>query len=240
MDREVRFEDVAGLQSRVSWGAIIAGSVIALAVYMLLALFFAGLGLALTEAGVRAGTATNIAVVCSVISWVAALFCGGCVTTQLTAGETRREAWIHGVLTWAAVTALTLMMVGMGLRGGYNALLGAALVGSNVTDANGQTNWEQAARQAGVPQERIDQIKQGLRPENIREQANNPETRQDVRQGALVATWATFAGTLLSIGAAILGALAGMGPTFRLFPRTAAITTATTVTAERRDIPVNR
>ena len=30
-------------------------------------------------------------------------------------------------------------------------------------DANGQTNWEQAARQAGVPQERIDQIKQGLR-----------------------------------------------------------------------------
>ena len=53
MDRGIRIEDVAGLKSRVSWGAIIGGSLIALAAYVILGLFFAGVGLSLTEAGVR-------------------------------------------------------------------------------------------------------------------------------------------------------------------------------------------
>jgi hypothetical protein len=81
-------------------------------------------------------------------------------------------------------------------------------------------------------------MKQAMNPENVRNQANNPQLREDVRQGALTATWATFAGTLLSIGAAVLGALAGMGPTFRLFPRTVAVGSATVT--DRGDVPVSR
>jgi Kef-type K+ transport system membrane component KefB len=231
MDRTVGIEDVAGVQSRVSWGAIFGGSVIALSVYLLLGLFFAGVGLSLNRAGVEAGNAAIVSIVAGVLSIVVALWCGGCVTSILTAGETRREAIIHGVLTWAVVTGFTLAMVGMGLRTGYNALLGAALVGQSTEAAN--RSWEQVARDNGIPQERIDQLKRDLNLQNAQAQANNPENRNEVSKGAMIATWSVFAGTLLSIGAAVLGGLSGMGPTFRLFPGVVA-------TAERREVTVTR
>jgi hypothetical protein len=231
MDRTVGIEDVAGVKSRVSWGAVVGGAVVALSVYLLLTIFFAGVGLSLTELGVRTGTAATIAIIAGVISVILAMFCGGCVTSVLTAGETRREAMLHGILTWAVATAVAIGMVSMGLRGGYNALLGAALVAQNTeTGQRVQADWEQAARQAGIPQDRINQIRQGLNPE----QAQNPENVDAARRGAMIAAWSTLAGTLLSMGAAILGALASVGPSFRLFP------TATVVTAERRDITVTR
>jgi hypothetical protein len=214
MDRGVRIEDVAGLKSRVSWGAIAGGSLLALATYLVLGLFFAGVGLSLTQAGVQAGTATWVAVVANVISMVVALFVGGWVTTQLTAGETRQEAWIHGVLTWGVVTAVAIFMVTQGLQGGYNALLGAALVGQNADSAN----WENAARQAGISPQTIEGWKQGLDPERLRAEAQRPENVDAARRTAMIVSWSTLLGTLLSIGAAVLGALAGMGPTFRLFP----------------------
>ncbi|HVK18580.1 MAG TPA: hypothetical protein VM533_16720 [Fimbriiglobus sp.] len=214
MDRGVRIEDVAGLKSRVSWGAIAGGSLLALATYLVLGLFFAGVGLSLTQAGVQAGTATWVAVVANVISMVVALFVGGWVTTQLTAGETRQEAWIHGVLTWGVVTAVAIFMVTQGLQGGYNALLGAALVGQNADSAN----WENAARQAGISQQTIEGWKQGLDPERLRAEVQRPENVDAARRTAMIVSWSTLLGTLLSIGASVLGALAGMGPTFRLFP----------------------
>lgn len=221
VDRSVGIEDVAGLKSRVSWGAIMGGSLIALATYLVLGLFFAGVGLSLTEAGVRAGTAMWVAVVANVISLVIALFIGGWVTTQLTAGETRQEAWIHGVLTWGVVTAAAIFMVTQGLTGGYNALLGAALVGQN----SDNSNWEAAARQAGVPPQTIENWRQGLDPERLRAEAQNPENVEKARRTAMIVSWSALLGTLMSIGAAVLGALTGMGPTFRLFP--------TAVVAER-------
>jgi uncharacterized Tic20 family protein len=224
IDRGVRIEDVAALRSRVSWAAVFGGGVIALAVYLVLSLLFAGVGLSMTEAGVRAGAVTWVEIIAGIVSLLVALFVGGWVTTQLTAGETRQEAWIHGVLTWAVVTAVAVGMVGMGMRGGYNALLGAALVAN---EAN--ANWEAAARQSGIPQERIDQWKQGLNPENLRNEVQRPENVAAARRAAMIAAWSTLAGTLLSIGAAILGAFAGMGPSFRLFP--AAVVTEQQVTS---------
>jgi hypothetical protein len=96
------------------------------------------------------------------------------------------------------------------------------MVGANVGEG-ANVNWEDAARRAGVPQDKIDQLKRATTPENVGAQARDPQNQQAVidaaREGGLIAVWATFAGTLLSIGAAILGGLAGMGPTFRLFPR---------------------
>lgn len=230
MDRtaNVGIEDVAGVKSRVSWGAVIGGAAVALSVYFVTTVFFAGVGLSLTEFGVRTGAATTIAVVAGVLCVVLAMYCGGCVTSVLTAGETRREAMIHGLLTWAVVTAFAVGMVGMGLRGGYNALLGAAMVSNAGDQAN---DWEDAARRAGVPQDRINQWKATTTPENVRQQAQSPENVEAARRGAMIAAWGTLAGTLLSIGAAVLGALTSVGPTFRLFPATAVVATEQRVTS---------
>ena len=49
----VKVEDVAQLRSRISWGAILAGMVTALASALILTLFFAGLGLSLTATDIR-------------------------------------------------------------------------------------------------------------------------------------------------------------------------------------------
>ena len=45
----VKMEDVAGVRSRISWPAIVAGAVVAVAVNLVLTLFFAALGLTVAE-----------------------------------------------------------------------------------------------------------------------------------------------------------------------------------------------
>lgn len=209
----VGIQDVAGVQSRVSWSAIIGGSVVAISVYILLGLFFAGVGLSLTEAGVREGTAAWVAVIANVISVALALFLGGCTTSMLTAGETRREAMVYGLLTWAVVTGFTLWMVGMGMRTGYNAMLSASMVAQQSNQ-----NWEQTARDAGITQAQIDNLKQQSDPAAVRAQANDPANREAMHDGAQMAVWGTLLGTLLSLGAAVAGAVSGAGPSFRFFP----------------------
>src|SRR5436190_9189716 len=93
----VRYEDVAPLRSRISWGAIIAGGVTALACALVLTLFFAGVGLSLTAADVRSNALEIGSLVAAVVTVIVAMFVGGWVTTQLTAGETSREAILHGI-----------------------------------------------------------------------------------------------------------------------------------------------
>src|SRR4051794_32005955 len=48
--------DLVGVKSRVSWSAIAAGAVIALACYIVLTLLFAAIGVSLTETNVRGNT----------------------------------------------------------------------------------------------------------------------------------------------------------------------------------------
>lgn len=218
-DRTVRLEDVAGLRSRISWGAVIAGSVVALAVYLVLALFCAAVGLSVSDAEIRAGTLTNGALIAAAVCMIVALLAGGCVTTQLTAGETQTEAVIHGVLTWATVTALSMMMVSSGVKAGYNAMLGAATA-SDHAGVTANRSMDERLRAAGVSQEQIDRINQGTTVEGMRAAANDPANREQAREMATRAAWYALGGTLLSIGAAIGGAIFGSGPRFRLIPVT--------------------
>jgi hypothetical protein len=215
-DRPVEYEDIAGVRSRISWAAILGGSVITIACYLVLTFFFAAVGLSLTDAGVRANTVGVGALVAAVIAMAGSLFFGGWVTAQLTAGETRAEAAIYGVLTWAVVTAFTLFLVGAGVRAGYTALLGGTLVAQN-SPAVQQRSWEDMARDAGVPQERIDAARTATDPNRVRAEVNDPANREAAREGGMIAAWSAFGGTLLGIAAAMAGAIVGRGATFRLF-----------------------
>lgn len=226
-----RVEDVTGTASRMNWGAVFAGALIALACNLILTLFLGAVGLSLTDAGVRTGTAAIVAIVCGVIGMAASLFLGGWVTTQLVVGETKGESCIHGTLTWVVYMALSLALIGVGMRSGYNALLGATLVAQNSAGVSGQT-WEEAARAAGISQERIDQLKAGMDPNRAREAANDPAVRERVADGAMVASWATLLGTVLSLCAVVAGALVGRGPTYRLIP--------TGVRVSRREVIVTQ
>ncbi len=213
----IRIEDVAGVRSRISWGALLGGAVIAVASALVFTFLFAAIGVSLRDTDLRGETIGTAAIVAAVATMIAAMFLGGWATSQLTAGETRREAVIYGVLTWATVTAFSLMMVGTGVRAGYFALVGGSLVAQNSTAAPPQS-WENMARDAGVSQASIEAARANLDPARARAAAADPATRERVENAAVATSWGALVGLLVSIGAAVGGAVAGSGPQFRLFP----------------------
>ena len=166
--QQVRYEDVTGVKSRVSWGAVMGGSVVTLASYLLFSLLLAGLGLAISDSGIDGKGLGLGTVLVGVFCMGLALFAGGWVTTQLTAGETKCESVVYGILTWATVTALSLFVVGMGVRAGYHGLLGAAYVAQSANPEITQDNWEVTARRSGVSQAKIDELKRDYSPEKVK------------------------------------------------------------------------
>ncbi|MFO0798093.1 MAG: hypothetical protein U0804_11510 [Gemmataceae bacterium] len=217
----VQLSDVAGVRSRVCWGALLGGAVVALSAALVFTFLFAAIGVSLREADLRAETVGVAGIVAAVATLAASLFLGGWVTSQLTAGETRPEAVIYGVLTWALVTAASMMMVGMGVRAGYFALLGGTMVAQTNPTVQ-QRSWDELARDAGVSQASIDAARANLDPARARAAATDPANREKAGQVAVAASWGALAALLVSIAAAVGGAVAGSGPQFRLFPTAAA------------------
>ena len=98
----------------VSWGAVLAGTVVAIMVMLLINLLTLGIGLQTvdpaTEAEPLAGVGTG-ATIGVIIANVIALFLGGWVAGRV-AGETRRfEGALHGILTWGLVTLLSFWLL---------------------------------------------------------------------------------------------------------------------------------
>src|SRR5256885_161671 len=124
----VKVEDVAGVRSRISWPAVLAGAVVAVATNMVFTMFFGAVGLSLTETNVRENAIGVGALIAVLLGMLVSLFLGGWVTAQLTAGETEREAILYGLLTWAAAVAISVALVGMSVRAGYFALVGGSMV----------------------------------------------------------------------------------------------------------------
>jgi hypothetical protein len=208
--------DLVGVKSRVSWAAIVAGSAVALATFIVLTMLFAAVGISLNEAGVRDPRAIGYgALVAAIVTIVASLFLGGWIAAQLTAGENQREAAIYGVLTWATVTAVTLFLAGTGVRAGYMAFVGGTVVAQN--NERVPTVEETLAR-AGYSQQQIDQFKATVSPATVQAAANDPANQERAREAAMFAAWTALVGTMLSMAAAVGGAMVGRGPNFRLFP----------------------
>ena len=216
--QQVHFEDVAGVKSRISWGAVMGGSVVTLASYLLFSLLLAGMGLAISDAGYDGRNVALGTVLVGVFCMALALFAGGWISTQMTAGETKCEAVVYGILTWATVTAISLAGVGMGIRAGYHGLVGAAYVAQATNPDITRDNWEVTARRAGISDERIKQLRENWSAERVRDEMNDSTNQENARKAAMMSTWTALVGTLLAMSAAIAGALVGSGPEFRLLP----------------------
>lgn len=206
--------DLLAVKSRVSWPAITAGAVIAMACYLVLTLLFAAIGVSLTETNMRDSAIGTGVAVAMIATLVASLFLGGWIAAQLTAGENRREAAIYGLLTWAVFVAVAVWMLGVGVRAGYFAAVSGTFVAQNNPNV---PTVDEAARRAGYTQQQIDSFKASLDPNRAREAANDPQVREDARQGAIAAAWLALVATMLSMAASVGGAMIGCGATFRIF-----------------------
>jgi hypothetical protein len=117
----------------MSWGAIIAGALVALMTTLLLTLLFAGIGLSnldpASDTTPLQGLGTG-SVVAVVVTNLLALFVGGWVTGRLARLTRRSDSFLHGILTWTVLTLLTIFLVSSAagrLVGGVTNLLGNTL-----------------------------------------------------------------------------------------------------------------
>ena len=138
--------DLLSVKSRVSWGAIGAGAMIALAVYFFLTLLGLAIGL---EVASRRAVDQNLGVgaaVYSVFTLLLSMFLGGWTTSRLAVGETKLEAILYGVILWGVLFLGMFWLIGAGVRVGFGALVsGAVVMNSDDPTAAGHARRPQRA-----------------------------------------------------------------------------------------------
>src|SRR5947207_6114254 len=157
-DREARWrasttarESYYGLErpfARISWGAIFAGAVVALATQLVLTLIGGAVGLATLNPATGqtpSGTTFGIgAAICLVISSLISLFFAGYVAGRL--GGTF-NGWLHGLATWATVTVLTILMLTTAAGGLIGTASGLANFAVSNSDRVSRTQLPPAVQQ---------------------------------------------------------------------------------------------
>lgn len=120
-------------RSNVSWGAILAGTIAALALHVLFMMLLGGLGLAifspLTEANPVADFSVGAVIIHSICA-IVALWFGGWVAGRFSSATTRSTGWLHGFSVWCAATVggVTLVALGAGaMLGGISKIVGDGL-----------------------------------------------------------------------------------------------------------------
>jgi hypothetical protein len=131
---EVRIpEPMWSVNSRVSWGALVAGGVVALALYFLMSLLGVALGVTFSDQftpeqlGKAAAYYTFAAL-------IVCMFVGGWVSTRCTAGEFRSEAALYGVIVWAVTSSILIPLTALGISSGVGTVLAAHGIAKVKTD----------------------------------------------------------------------------------------------------------
>ena len=216
-DTPVQAEDVLPVRSRISWAAVVAGSLLALATVALLNLLGTAIGLSIND-NVSGRSLAIGGVVWAVLVTAGALFLGGFIASQMTTGENKMEGVLYGLLVWALVFGLLMFIAARTVQSGLLAMVGMANATATAQASSG-TTWDQNLKNMGVPQSEIDRVRASIPDATARanEAANNPETQRQIEENATKAAWYSFLGTVVSMIAAALGGYIGAGPTLRLF-----------------------
>jgi hypothetical protein len=215
--------DLVGVRSRVSWGAIAAGAMVALTIYIVLTMVGVALGIELAVRGSSPQFGAGAAIY-SIVVLLLAMFFGGWATSRLAVGESKLEAVLYGLILWGVLFMGMVWLLASGMRTGFGALFGTA---SGVyTTEEGRVDYDRVTRdlkQAGVDDATVNKYRSYS--ERIRD---NPASAADVgrelggdvaaQQAARQASWWTVGGILVSLATVILGALMGSGELLQPVP----------------------
>lgn len=165
-DADIR---IAPITTRLSWGAIFAGLLVATALQLVFGVLGAAVGLAAWDTD--SGRALGIgAAIWAALSVLIALYIGGATTGRLAGVLTRKDGILHGILVWATSLLFAVWMISSGVRslagatfsvfgnvagaaaGAVTSAAGAAAAQSGGIDLQTVRNEvEQLLRQTGVP-----------------------------------------------------------------------------------------
>jgi len=186
--RRIAYPALFGAEGmRVSWGGIFGGVLVAVGLLLLLAALGVAVGISavdptqaqLSKVGAGAGIWAGV-------SLLVALFIGGFVSTRIGATHDASTGFFAGFLVWVVSLLLVAYLAASGvssLAGGAFSLMGGA-----------QQVVEQVQQQAGDLSQKLPQLQ---------------EKAQEVKPQASRAAWGAFGALVLSLLAAVLGAMAG-------------------------------
>lgn len=184
----------AGVHRRISWGAIVAGMVMTLAIQLILSLLGLGIGMTTVEPAQNGGTPgletlSSSAGIWWTVSYMVALAVGGYVAARLAGVVVRGDGVLHGLVTWALALLLGAWLVTTAIGG----VLGGAFtaLGSMVSGAGSAIEQvaPEALRATGItPEQFQDQARRLLQPGNP--QPASPEEARSEMAG-LLTTMAT-------------------------------------------------
>lgn len=208
--------DILSVKSRVSWGAIFAGAMVALAIYFLLTLLGVALGIeaAARQADFDIGTG---AAIYALIVVLLAFFFGGWATSRLAVGESKLEAVLYGVILWGVLFVGMIWLVAAGVRAGFGGIVGAA--SGAYSQSEGGLNVDALtadARRAGLDDEQVAQLR------DYYDRASRGEVsdvavsifernREEISRYSRSASWWALIGVVVSMATAIVGSLIGSG-----------------------------
>jgi MFS family permease len=195
----------ASVKSRVSWGALLAGAAVGVAIYSLLAVLGIAVGLTVADDTTRDSLSTGAAI-WAFVSMLVSMFFAGWVVTVCTVGENRREAVLYGIIVWAITSSLLLWSTAAGLSLGYSAVLSQSQRNDTVMAA--RTLESDTGISVGGPAVTTNgDTREGNNEDNGARDNRNID--RQTRSRLQSASWWTFGGTILSMLAAIGGALLG-------------------------------
>src|SRR4249920_1659424 len=112
--------DLLAVRSRVSWGAIAAGAMVALTIYVVLTMLGVALGLEMALRGSGADLGAGAAIY-SILVLLVAMFFGGWATSRLAVGESKLEAVLYGLILWGVLFTGMIWLLSSGIRTGFGA-----------------------------------------------------------------------------------------------------------------------
>ncbi|QEL19819.1 hypothetical protein [Limnoglobus roseus] len=212
----VRAEDMVAVKSRITWSAILAGAVLSLALYFLLTLLAGAVGLSIHDKVTPKALSIG-AIVFAIFVTCLSMFFGGYIASLFTVGENECEGALYGILVWATTLAMMMFLLTTGVRIGYGAMIGVAATAQAAAEGTTPDQWEDAARRAGISQDKLDEWKQKAKdaPAKAKEAAENPQNQQEATAAASRVAWYTFGGAWLSMMLATFGGYMGSGARFR-------------------------
>ena len=118
---------------RVSWGAIVAGFLVAFGLQFMLEMLGLSIGASLFEAEADNGIGTG-AVIWLATSLLLSLFAGGYTAARLSGLIDEVDGMLHGIATWALVVLVNLLVLAFGASsviGGVTSFVGSAAQGGS-------------------------------------------------------------------------------------------------------------
>jgi hypothetical protein len=169
-----------GSRSRISWGAVIAGAIVAAATSLLLSLLGAAFGggsvgeLQAAARGEVNAAGAGIAIWAIIDLFLSMLF-GGYVASRLSGTHSHLDGELHGITTWALATLLGVLGFASALTGAIDRM-GFSFVPAIVGQTASQT--VQAAAAEANPQRLVDHFEASLG------RSGNPTTMTHEQIGA--------------------------------------------------------